>query len=95
MADENKIAVEHLKNILLPALKRRKEERVELERDTKKYWTGLQKNLPAELFSNLEAAPEDEAHQEAFFSALLDSMEAKQKVMLGTAIFLAKKGVEL
>lgn len=95
MSDENQVAVEHLKNIFVPALKRRKEERVELDRASKKYWTGLQKHLPAELFTNMEADPENEGHQEAFFSALVDLINAKQKAMLNTAIFLAKKGVEL
>ena len=95
MAEDTKVAVDHLVTIMTKELKRRQDERVELERETKKFWDRLKKRLPEELLANLEAEPENEAHQEAFRNAMIDLINAKQNVMMNAAIFLSKKGVQL
>lgn len=95
MAKDTEIAVDHVMNVLSTLLQRRIDERVELERDTRNFWTRLQKHLPKELFDNLEAEPQNEAHQTAFKTALTDLINAKQNVMMNTAIFLSKKGISL
>jgi hypothetical protein len=95
MAEDTKIAVQHLADILVPALVKRRDERVELDRQTKKYWTALKKRLSEELIKGLEDNPEDEAAQNAFKEALEALMDRYQNVKMNSAIFLAQKGVEL
>lgn len=94
MAEDTTAAVDQLLNLLVIGLKRRKEERIELERDSKNYWKGLKKRLPEELLNNLENDPENEAYQQTFKTAMIDLINAKQNVMMNTAIFLSKKGIE-
>ncbi|MFK7799759.1 MAG: hypothetical protein AB8E82_20055 [Aureispira sp.] len=95
MAEDTKIAVQHLADIIVPALMKRKDERVELDRQTKKYFTALKKRLSEEVIAGLEASPEDEAAQNAFKDALEALMDKSQNVKMNSAIFLAQKGVEL
>lgn len=95
MAEDTKIAVQHLADIIVSALVKRKEERVELDRQTKKYFTALKKRLAEEVIAGLEASPEDEAAQNAFKDALEALMDKSQNVKMNSAIFLAQKGVEL
>ncbi len=95
MAEDTRIAADHLSDLLIPALTKRKEERVELDRETKGYWTRLKKRLPEELTTKIEENPGDEATVTEFKAVLEQVMDRFQNVKMSTAIYLSKKGVEL
>jgi hypothetical protein len=95
MAEDTRLAVNHLVDLIVPALKKRNEERVELNRDTKNYWNKLKTRIPADVTTALEENPEDEAAQNKFKDVMEESMDRAQNVKMSTAIFLAKNGVEL
>lgn len=95
MAEDSKLAVQHLTDIMVPALKKRKEERVELDRETKNYWNKLKKRLPEDAMIPFEENPEDEAAQSKFKEVLEQYVDRYQNVKMSTAIFLVNKGVEL
>ncbi|MGH1339114.1 MAG: hypothetical protein ACRBFS_23560 [Aureispira sp.] len=95
MAEDTRLAVNHLTDIMIPALNKRKEERIELDRETKNYWNRLKKRLPEDITTGIEENPNDETAQNNFKDTLEQFVDRYQNIKMSTAIFLAQKGVEL
>ena len=95
MAEDTRLAVNHLVDLIAPALKKRKEERVELDRNTKNYWNKLKTRIPEDVAAALEDNPSDEAAQNKFKDIMEETMDRSQNVKMSTAIFLAKNDIEL
>jgi site-specific DNA-adenine methylase len=94
MAEDIKIAKEHLITILTEGFKTKQETGNALNKDIYTFWKGIQKNLPAELLTLIENEPMSDATKQGLdteFNRLLQ----KQNVKMNVVMFLFNQGVEL
>lgn len=94
MAEDIKVAIDHVVRILTESLVKRKEEGIELERNARNFWSKLKKRIAGETAAAMESNPEDTAAQDSL-RADLETMMKTQNGKMGVVVFLYNQGIEL
>ena len=94
MDEDEKVAIDHVVTIISEALRRRKEESIELERKTRNFWKKIKKRLPEEVGNALEEDATSEANRAAFTKGMEELMES-QSIKMNVVSFLYNQGIEL
>lgn len=94
MAEDVKVAIGHVVNILTTAFQKRQTEGIDLERKTRNFWDKLKKRLPAETIASIENQPKEEATKTDLTKQMEELMTA-QNVKMSVVMFLFEQGIEL
>ncbi|BDS10245.1 hypothetical protein [Aureispira anguillae] len=94
MAEDVKVAIDHVVKILADALTKRKEEGIELERTSRNFWSKVKKRITEDTANKMESNPEDTATQESLKTDLEEMMKT-QNGKMGVVVFLYNQGIEL